>query len=567
MKWPRSGHWLGKNWGVFSIGSLHKLQKREAEHQSEAREHANTLNRQVLRIPLETMIKESGGEIWQEEGHKDTLCFRDQKGEVTRFRLPPDGVLYKGGLPRLLLKLVLKNMPASEALEKAQQWRTHGEGKIAKKLTGNERVSDKNVYNDRTQNDIDVMIILKGDGTQPIPAKLMDQAKALGADPDGVEYIARKNLTDDELMVNVFEGRDGNGNECVLTKDGLVVCDRAVEAMYTGNFEINEANKEFYGIETFFHDKTMLATARGEMRMLKFVSEGKFTSFPWCKLNRLIDPGVYWLVLYDKFKKKPNGMQLLSNLLHLGKEAGLVEENETLKDVLTRAHKDCPFFDVNKRGSMTERKLLIWFAGKVARMASRKAKRALVGGTLDPEREPGDTEIQNIDTHDAPVLTEEKILSMRSEIAAFEEEAGTRTAQYETEHETKGNLFQKAIEERRAAKNKDKKQAENLEKMVEDMRDHCIDLQLRYEEECDNGQGERAMKAREKMTQAIADFAMRTGQLPFQGAERYMQGDDDMPEGIEGVAAAFEDDEDDEAGSGEWDGSSAAGGVEDFEDK
>ncbi len=527
-----------------ALTDVRVLQRRASEGR-EQRENSH-VPRQVLRISLEDMIDAAGGEIRREEKDGRTyVSVRSSKGSWTAFELPPGDVLYKGGLPRLLLKLVLGTMTAGEAAQRARTWESFHESGASIRLQGSERVHPDIIEKDRKQNDIDVITLLEGNGTAPIPLSLVKQAKDLGADPDGVEFIPRGAMDDDAVMVKVFAGRDGNGNECVLTQDGLVVSNRAIEAMYSGIFEVNQANKEFYGAETFFYGGTMLQTARGEMRGLKFVSEGKFRGLRWCPINRFIDPGIYWLVLFDKFNKKENRAELFHRLLFLGKKMGIVGQQETLKDVLDRTHEECPYFDVVNRGQMTERKLLLWFAGKVTRMTSRKAKRALRHTTYQPERSPGDTEMQTITIDDIPSLREAERQDIERSVAEFLTEADARTAEYKRLHEADKSEFQAALESRRREKTH-REQRARLEASIETMRTECIALHTTYEEAAFARHDWSAMETLMRLRTTVHTFALQTGQLPFEGAERYLPYTDNEEKLIPSITLDPDDEDEDE---------------------
>lgn len=226
-----------------------------------------------------------------------------QGGKEAFLPLPESSnILHKGGTPRVLLKLWMNAHPSLIAAE-------------------------------LPPNDIDVLVAGPRETWQ-------DEALRLGADLEGIEQVE-----DIDALQELFMGRDVDLNQCFLGASGLVFSERAARAAQSGAIEVSARNRVLYGSEAMRVEGRHLLKARGLMRMVKFVVEGKAASFEISALNTRVDLGVYWLLLARKFMKKTNGPELLLRLQELTERLHLERARGSIIDVLDRVHEQFPFFE------------------------------------------------------------------------------------------------------------------------------------------------------------------------------------------------------------------------------
>lgn len=308
---------------------------------------------EIRRLSLEALASVDPKRLRVERTETGTqVAFRaNARAKWTRALVPElDGVYYKGGLPRILLKTAL--------------------GATGPTLAAEIPMNDVDVLSARDENALGVLA----------------EAARLGADADGVEFVESIDWQ------AVMPARDVNLNQVLFGKEGLVYTTNAEEAVRTGSLRIESKDRGLYGTETFFHDGVPLIKNRGMYRLFKFVAENKAVSFDQIPLNRQVDFGIYWLVLARKFATKPNGGELLNRLFELARRAGQVRDGEDdVYDVLRRVHGQFPFFEFNQ-AKQSEPDVLRWLGRKLSTMADRKF-RITRGMRLAQtfERRPGDT--------------------------------------------------------------------------------------------------------------------------------------------------------------------------------
>jgi len=268
---------------------------------------------------------------------RQALKFREnQKQDWVEVNVPQsDTVFYKGGVPRVLTKILAG---ADPALLKAEI----------------------------PMNDIDIIAWSNGEDQEEI----VREATALGADLEGIEMVEN-----DQPLQEVLKGRDVDLNQCFFGKNGLVFSDNALRAAETGSIDIMDPTERgLWGSESYYYskDNLKLIKGRGLYRLFKFIAEGKAKSFVQIELNRQNDMGIYWLVLARKFSRKQNAGQLLNRLYEIGKRAGQTLEGEQdIYDVLNRAHDQYPFFEFSDAQQSTE-DIVLWLSRKLAKLADRQ---------------------------------------------------------------------------------------------------------------------------------------------------------------------------------------------------
>ena len=198
-----------------------------------------------------------------------------------------------------------------------------------------------------------------------------DTAISIGVDPDGVEYMGENTLNFSRFAY----GRDTDQNQCCLGSDGLHYSTAALKAAQTGHINLVGkyiANKAIYGVDSMYYEGISLIKPRGLMRLVKNLVEGKAISFDYKPINANFDIGIYVLFLAKKWSKRSNFPELLQKLFVLLQQMGQVRSGEnSIIDVLERAHKTYPFFDFD-REIKTKTDLTQWKAKKIVKQFDRE---------------------------------------------------------------------------------------------------------------------------------------------------------------------------------------------------
>ena len=203
-------------------------------------------------------------------------------------------------------------------------------------------------------------------------AAAKEVALLLGADTEGVEFGGTKPELDFSLYAR---SRDTTQNEILLGSEGLYFTDAALRTAQTGHSNLTSeyiANRAIYGIDHTFVDGVKVATPRGQMRCLKSVAEGKALSFGYIPVSNQFDIGIYSLFLSKKWSKKNNFPIFLDKMYYLLEEMGHLRQNEKdIFQVLTRMHKEYPFFDFGSK-PLTSKELVRWKIKKMIRQLDRE---------------------------------------------------------------------------------------------------------------------------------------------------------------------------------------------------
>ena len=292
------------------------------------------------------------------EGFETKIRFRADQTDVWQEVLLPklDHFYYKGGLPRILLKIYCH--------------------------------ADIDLLNaEIPMNDIDVIAWTAKNSIE----KIVEEGLRLGADVEGIE------IADQDLQM-IFQVRDVDLNQCFFGKDGLVFSDRAKQAMETGIIHIQDpVERGLYGAESYIYQGVKMIKPRGLSRLFKFVVEDKADSFEQAKLNRQVDFGIYWLVLVRKMARKSDAGVLLNRLFEIGRRSGQVlDSEENIFDVIARVHAQFPFFRFDD-AKQSEEQVVRWLAKKIGKMANRKFRITHgVPTDLNYNRTDGDEEVEQI---------------------------------------------------------------------------------------------------------------------------------------------------------------------------
>lgn len=279
-------------------------------------------------------LRQLPGLTWIEEEGRQFVEVENSRGQKSRIAVPQtEQVLHKGGPPRIFLKLL---------------------------AGANFDLLDAEI----PLNDVDVVVC--GD-----LAKAREEALFLGADPEGIEQVESF-----RRMQQLFSMRDINLNQCFLGKNGLHFTERALRAATTGRIEISSRGRSLYGSEVFYYENKQLLKARGIMRLLKFVAEGKAKDFSMSQLNTHVSLGIYWLFLVRKFAKKKNFPDLVERLQFLGDQAQVPQEYQSIIEHLDAIHERFPFFEFDG-GNLNDVDVMRWLIKKAIRVVDKHAQASI----------------------------------------------------------------------------------------------------------------------------------------------------------------------------------------------
>ncbi len=175
-----------------------------------------------------------------------------------------------------------------------------------------------------------------------------EEAKRMGIDADGLELYKGESLD----FARFCQGRDSTQNQAFFGRDGLHFSDAAYQSAKTGFTKIVGKyipEKAIYGVDLVYVKGHELVKPRGQMRLIKALSEGKIKSFEHKPLSTSLDVGLYVMFLAKRWSKKQNFPELLQNMFEVLKRMGHVREGEKdIFSVLKRAHKEYPFFEFGR---------------------------------------------------------------------------------------------------------------------------------------------------------------------------------------------------------------------------
>lgn len=218
----------------------------------------------------------------------------------------------------------------------------------------------------------------------------------IGVDPEGIEHMGEEDLNFERFCL----GRDTEQNQVCLGADGLYFSEAAYQSSLTGHVDIvgeYMANKAIYGTDKVVLDSITMAKARGLMRLVKVVVEGKALSFPYKPVNANLDMGIYSLFLARKWAKKDRFPEYMQRMYEVLRQMGQVRQDEkNMRQVLERAHREYPFFnfdsDINDFVDLVR-----WKSRKLAKQVDREtAWQFGLPTDLKLERRPGDDQPYNI---------------------------------------------------------------------------------------------------------------------------------------------------------------------------
>ncbi|MBI2551635.1 hypothetical protein HYV73_04855 [Candidatus Uhrbacteria bacterium] len=213
------------------------------------------------------------------------------------------------------------------------------------------------------------------------------EAKRMGIDPDGVEWVS-----DFSNMESMLSTRDVDVNQAFVTNRALVCSEKGFVAAQTGRIKIQSAGRDLYGNESFYFDGMRLVKNRGMYRLVKFLAEGKASSFLITPLNMQVKFGIYWLITSRKNSRKPGLRGRYLNRLHAvaRKLNQVLPGEETIYDSLDRVHGEYPFFTIDDP-PLDDDGVARWLSRKLFRLADRSFRMQLqIANDWDFVRHEGD---------------------------------------------------------------------------------------------------------------------------------------------------------------------------------
>ncbi|MBN2544068.1 hypothetical protein JXI42_14505 [bacterium] len=272
-------------------------------------------------------------------------------------------------------------------------------------------------------------------------------AFAIGVDADGIEHMGEDKLN----FARYCAGRDTTQNQILLGAEGLYYSREAMMSAITGHTRIeNEyvANKAIYGFDKMIVQGETLAKARGLMRMVKAVTEGKALSFDHVPLNARFDMGVSTLFLAKRWSSKEHFPELLQRMFFLLKQMGQIREGEfNIFDTLERAHRENSFYDFDSEVRFPIQ-VARWKARKLAKQIDREMGwRFHIPTGMIVNRFPGDNIPSRISLDNFTLDPEQ--LDVQERWDAFTSRSRERTAKHEAEdHSPYEKIFMFGYEDR-----------------------------------------------------------------------------------------------------------------------
>lgn len=256
-------------------------------------------------------------------------------------------------------------------------------------------------------------------------------AMAIGVDADGIEHMGEDKLN----FSRYCAGRDTTQNQLLLGAEGLYYSTDAMMSAITGHTRIeNEyvANKAIYGFDKMIIHGETVAKARGLMRLIKAVTEGKALSFDFIPLNSRFDMGIHILFLAKRWSKKENFPERLQRMFFLLRQMGEIRHGENnIFDSLERAHSENSFYDFDSE-VRTPVQVARWKSRKLVKQMDRElAWRFKIPTGMVIDRFLGDNIPFRVSLDNFKII--KKQLDVKEKWDNFISRCRKRTAQFETQ--------------------------------------------------------------------------------------------------------------------------------------
>lgn len=262
-------------------------------------------------IPLEEMAKNPNITV-KKIGEGDIIL---EIGDA-RIILPNrEGFYYKGGVSRLILKILLGTDISAEI----------------------------------PLNDFDAIVSEGGLGDFSL---FQDR---YGLDPTGIEIYNKKEIVIPVDIQRLLQGRDLNTNQSVVSKKGIFFSPAAKKAILSGITESLYAHHRIFGTDGFIipsdgkYPTVYTLRTRGLGRVYKMIAEGKAMAGLIKKIEKQIDLGIYWLVYLRKALNKPASEKLIERYFLLAQELGHTLPDEDPLNFFDRQFSRYPFFIFGKK--------------------------------------------------------------------------------------------------------------------------------------------------------------------------------------------------------------------------
>lgn len=250
-------------------------------------------------------------------------------GETIMIPFPRKGVLYKGGVARIMAKLF----------------------------------TDSSLDGETSRSDIDI-IVKKGE--RPIEEILKDY---------------RASITDTEIVDEIDEGRilatrDIDMNSVLVSENSLLLTEAARKACQTRIIHpLLPKERELFGRSTFRIGDIDLTRSVLLYRLVRTVVDNKADAFEIKRAETKVPLGIYWLILARNYLKRADRVQKIERLYEIAKEMNQAEEAQNPIEWLEKLHQKYPDFDFESSG-LSKQEYARWMFGKFLKLVAQKYKHA-----------------------------------------------------------------------------------------------------------------------------------------------------------------------------------------------
>ena len=274
-------------------------------------------------------LAESGKISIEEKGGEKIIKIQVD-GEFLEVPLPEEGVLYKGGVARIVAKVF----------------------------------TNSSIKGESTKPDID-LVIKRGD--RPIEEILQ-------------KY--KTGITDTEVVDEIDPGRilatrDVDMNAVLVSKDGLLITEAARKACETRVIHpLLPKERELFGRSTFKAGNIDLTRSVLLYRLVRMVVDNKADAFEIKKAEMQVPLGIYWLILAKHYIGKPEQQINIPRLFEIAKEMGQVGESQNPFEWLEQLHSEYPEFSFSRSG-LSKQDYAHWLFGKFLKLVSAKYRHSI----------------------------------------------------------------------------------------------------------------------------------------------------------------------------------------------
>jgi hypothetical protein len=274
---------------------------------------------------------------------------KGESDETARFKVKQTG--YKGGVARLFLKIyvyliVLRVIPPPE-------WLSEEELKAI-----SIRLVERILWAELPLTDKDIVC-------GPQVTNIWVVAAELGVDADGVEKLKIWDI------VHYMNCRDIDQNHALLTKHALFFTPEGFLSCCNGIIHAAGRARTMFGVDTFRYWKHVYHTNKILHREVKQVAEDKGVSFSTPTYNRVVQIGIYYLVLIRRMVGKRDQNLKIAKIWSCARQLGQTR-TRTPGDFILELTTQYPQFSFRKNQNIED--IARWIIGKFTVAAFRSLK-------------------------------------------------------------------------------------------------------------------------------------------------------------------------------------------------